>query len=230
MAPEDQLAEQRTRHAESRTREDHEARLRAVRDTAASGLNERALGVGDVIPAIRLPDATGQVTDVAQRFGRTSLVISFYRGGWCPYCNLELRALQGHLQEFSRLGAILIAISPEMPDESLTTAEKNNLTFTVLSDPRNGIAKAFGLVHRIDPRVVEFQLRNGVDVAAVNGEEVAEVPVPATYVTDGDGRIQYASVNADYTQRAEPADIIAALAAQYKPSLTESETSCPCRT
>jgi peroxiredoxin len=228
MTLEDELARQRARHVASRSREDQEVRVKAVQDVAASGLTERALGVGDLIPAITLPDPTGRVIDVSQSFAETPLVISFYRGGWCPYCNLELRALQSRLPEFSRLGAALIAISPELPDRSLTTAEKNDLTFTVLSDPQNCLAKAFGLVHRIDPRVVAFQGANGVDVAAANGQEVAEVPVPATYVTDRAGRIQYASVDADYTRRADPEEIVAALAAQQTPSPTIKASFLPC--
>ena len=211
MTLEEELARQRRLHVASRSPEDHETRRQAVRDVEANGLLERALGVGDMIPTIVLPDATGRVIDVGREFGEAPVVLSFYRGGWCPYCNLELRALERHLPEFSRLGARLVAISPEMPDESLSTAEKNGLTFTVLSDRHNGVSKAFGLVHRIDPRVVELQRGNGVDVAAINGEAVAEVPVPATYVVDVGGRIGYASVSADYTTRADPTEIVSAL-------------------
>ena len=220
MTLEEELARQRARHAASRTREDHEVRVSAAADVAASGLAERALKAGDAIPAIRLPDATGRVIDVAQTFAGVPLVISFYRGGWCPYCNLELRSLQRHLPEFSRLGAQLIAISPELPDQSLTTSEKNELTFTVLSDPGNAVARAFGIAHRIDPRVVALQRANGVDVAAANGQAVAEVPVPATYVTDAGGTIRYASVDADYTRRTDPQEIVALLAAAQTPTLT----------
>lgn len=212
MSLEDRLEEQRRRAYESRDDEGRRVRAQAIAGVAVSGLIESALGVGDKIPPVVLPDAAGTVVDVAELLREGPAVLSFYRGGWCPYCNLELRALQNHLAEFKELGAHLVAISPERPDNSLSTVEKNALTFPVLSDASNTVSRAFGLVHRIDPEVVGYQRENGVDVAAVNGEAEAEVPVPATYIVDRRGFIRYAVVDADYTHRAEPALVVSELA------------------
>ena len=137
--------------------------------------------------------------------------MSFYRGGWCPYCNLALRALQNGLGDLVGSGANLVAITPELPDNSLTTSEKNHLEFPVLSDPGNEVGRAFGIVFPIDDEIVVTQLAAGKDVAALNGADVAEVPLPATYVVGTDRVIRYAFVDADHTRRAEPADVVRAV-------------------
>jgi peroxiredoxin len=129
----------------------------------------------------------------------------------CPYCNLELRAMQEKLPELQDLGATLVAISPELPDRSLSTVEKNELSFPVLSDAGNRVAREFKLVHRIASEVVAYQLGNGNDVAAFNGADVAEVPLPATYVVNQAGVVEYAFVSADYTRRSDPDEVIAAV-------------------
>ena len=114
-----------------------------------------------------------------------SVILSFYRGGWCQYCNLELRALQNLLPEFEKSNATLVAISPENPDRSLSTQEKNELKFPVLSDSNNKVARSMGLAKEND-----------------------KVPIPASYVVDTNGIIRFAFVNPDYTQRAEPSNIL----------------------
>jgi peroxiredoxin len=174
-------------------------------------LAEGALGVGEAVPRFTLPDALGSPIGIGELLHHGPVVLSFYRGGWCPYCNLELRALEGVLAEITSLGASLVAISPELPDSSLSTAEKNALTFPVLSDHGNQVAGQFRIVHPIDPSVVAYQLRNGNDVAAYNGTPSAEAPLPATYVIEARGTIRFASVDTDYTRRAEPAEILDAL-------------------
>jgi len=137
------------------------------------------------------------------------LVITFYRGGWCPYCNLELRSLQSHLDEIKENGANLVAISPEQPDNSLDVSEKNNLKFPVLSDSGNTVARKFGLVFEL-PAEIDKLYKNELklDLAAINSTDKPELPIPATYVIGKDRKIKYAFVNLDYTQRAEPNEII----------------------
>ncbi|WIY01004.1 peroxiredoxin-like family protein [Amycolatopsis mongoliensis] len=208
---EEELQAQRTAAWSRRDARERVVRAAAVTRVAESGLAEGALGVGEPVPRFTLPDALGRPIAIGELLHRGPVVLSFYRGGWCPYCNLELRALEGVLAEITSLGAPLVAISPELPDSSLSTAEKNALTFPVLSDHGNLVARRFRIVHAIAPSVVAYQLRNGNDVAAYNGARSAEVPLPATYVIDADGRIRFASVDADYTRRAEPAEVLEAL-------------------
>jgi peroxiredoxin len=225
MSLEDELAEQRrTAHA-VRSAADQAVRLAAVDDVRRSGLVDRSLGIGQDLPPIVLPDATGAVVDVDDLLARGPVVISFYRGGWCPYCNIELRGLQQRLPDIRRFGGTLVAISPETPDASMTTLERNELEFPVLSDAHNRVARRFGIVHQIDPQVVELQLGNGVDVAAINGDELVEVPLPATYVVDQGGVVRYAAADPDYTRRPDPDDVVAALEALYGRDLAAAPVS-----
>ena len=183
----------------------------ATENLADSGILDRTLKVGDRIPLFELPDATGQNFEIQTALNQGAVVLSFYRGGWCPYCNLELKALQQRLPEIEAEGASLIAISPETPDNSLSTSEKNQLEFTVLSDVGNKIARQFGLVFQLPMEIRPIYEQFGIDVAAHNGDDKFELPVPATYVVAPNGEIVFAFADADYTKRAEPSDIIAAL-------------------
>ncbi|HEX4559290.1 MAG TPA: peroxiredoxin-like family protein [Mycobacterium sp.] len=210
---ETELAAQRQRAFNSRTPEERDVRARAIDVVTAARIAETAVGVGDSAPRFVLPDASGAEVDLRVLLQSGPVVVCFYRGGWCPYCNLELRAYQHRLDQIRRLGANLVAISPELPDRTLMTAENNELDFPVLSDVGNTAARAFRLTHRIDADVVAYQLGNGNDVAAFNGSDRAEVPLPATYVIDPAGIVRFAFVAADYTRRAEPDDVIARLRA-----------------
>jgi peroxiredoxin len=142
-------------------------------------------------------------------------VINFYRGEWCPFCNIELRALQEALPQIEALDATLVAISPEKPDHGIVVAEKNKLTFPVLSDFGNKVARQFGVVFQIGEDVKTFSknvFKN--DIALRNGENSYELPVPATYVVDEVGVIRFVHVDVDYmTGRAEPEAIVTALKA-----------------
>lgn len=211
MALEAELQVQRSAAWSRRDPREREVRAAVVTRAAESGLAEGALGVGDTVPRSTLPDALGRPIAMGELLHHGPVTLSFYRGGWCPYCNLELRALERVLAEITSLGASLVAISPERPDLSLSTTEKNALTFPVLSDHGNQVARHFRIVHRIGPSVVAYQLRNGNDVAAFNGTLSAEVPLPATYVIDARGTVRFASADADYTRRAAPSEILEAL-------------------
>ncbi len=157
MALEDDLQLQRQRAWDRRTLEEREARAAAITAVEESGLARNALGVGEAVPLFDLPDASGRLVRVSDLLANGPVIVTFYRGGWCPYCNLELRALQARLGDFRALGSALVAVSPELPDRSLTVAEKNALAFPVLSDRGNAVARAFRLVHRIDASVVAYQ-------------------------------------------------------------------------
>ncbi len=163
----------------------------------------------DQIPSFQLPDQSENLVLSDELLKNGPLVITFYRGGWCPYCNLELRSLQSHLDEIKENGANLVAISPEQPDNSLDVSEKNNLKFPVLSDSGNTVARKFGLVFEL-PVEIDKLYKNELklDLAAINSTDKPELPIPATYVIGKDRKIKYAFVNLDYTQRAEPNEII----------------------
>ena len=183
----------------------------ATTDLQASGLVDRSLAVGATAPDFTLANVTGAAVSLRSLLENGPVVLSFYRGGWCPYCNLELRALQNVLPQIQALGANLVAISPETPDNSLTTSEKNELSFAVLSDVGNRVAREFGLVFTLPEALRPIYEGFGIDLPAHNGDDRFELPVPATYVIDTDGRIAHAFANVDYTQRLDPEAILAAL-------------------
>ena len=181
---------------------------REVADFVAS---LKTLGKEDQAASFALPDVNGDEVKLEELLQQGPVVLSFYRGGWCPYCNLELRALQAALPEIRELGASLVAISPQTPDQSLSTSEKNELEFSVLSDVGNQVAREFGLVFSLPESLRPIYAQFGIDIPAHNGDDSFDLPVPATYVIDRDGTIKYSFVNVDYQQRGEPSEIVAAL-------------------
>ncbi|MCL6414371.1 AhpC/TSA family protein [Aestuariirhabdus sp. Z084] len=183
----------------------------ATRDLVATGIEAQALAVGDSVPDINLPNANGQSVRLYDLLKQGPVVLNFYRGGWCPYCNFELGALQAALPEIKAKGAQLVAISPQTPDSSLSTAEKNALEFEILSDQGNQVAEQFGLVFELPESIRGIYDKFGIDVVAHNGEDSFKLPVPASYVINSDGNVTYAFVNADYTQRVEPQQLVDAI-------------------
>lgn len=184
---------------------------RGDRELAASGIAEQALGAGDQAPRFTLPSATGARVALDDLLAAGPVVLTFYRGAWCPYCNLALRALQGHHDAITGKGARLVAVSPQIPDESLTLTEKHALTFDVLSDLGADVAKQYGLAFDLSDELGALYDRLGFDLARVNAGHARTLPLPATYVIDRDGAIRWAFVETDYKLRAEPADIVTAL-------------------
>ena len=187
--------------------------IRLVMDSATktlieSGIAELGPKVGDKAPSFSLPNARGETVDIADKLKDGPVVVNFYRGGWCPYCNLELRALQQKLPEIEDLGASLVAVSPETPDHSLSTAEKNELGFEVLSDVGNGVARDFNLVFEVAEELRPIYDKFGIDIPGHNGDDTYEIPMPAIYVIDTDGTVLHAFVDADHTKRMEPDDIV----------------------
>lgn len=177
----------------------------------ASHIAKKALALGDHVNNFSLPDQHGQITQLNELLKAGPVVISFYRGGWCPYCNLELKALNDLLPDFNAQGAQLLAISPQLPDASLNTAQKNDLAFTVLSDQGNAVAEQFGLVFTLDERLIPIYKNFSLDVPKSNGDDSYRLPLPATYVINQHGKIVYAFITEDYTQRAEPSDVLNSL-------------------
>lgn len=181
----------------------------ATADLRATGIEQRALQAGAPAPELTLPDALGRPVPLSALWQHGPLVLVFYRGGWCPYCNLELRAWQQHLTALQALGAQLVAVSPQTPDHSLSTAEKNALAFPVLSDSALEAATAFGVAFEMPPELIDVYRRAGHDLPVHNGNGRWVLPVPATYVIDRHGQIVFAHVEADYRERAEPAAVLA---------------------
>src|SRR5216683_2211362 len=167
------------------------------------------LEVGDHAPPIVLRNATGEIVDIGELRKKGPVIVTFYRGGWCPYCNLELKAFQEVLPEINAAGASLAAISPEKPDDTLSTAEKNALAFVVLSDVGQKIGRAFGLVYQFTDELRSAYREFGLDIPAHNGAPAEwALPISATYVIDRDGTIIYAYTDVDYRDRADPRDVL----------------------
>ncbi len=183
----------------------------ATQDLAQSGIVDQSLKVGDPMPNFSLPNAVGKTVELNALLAQGPVVVAFYRGGWCPYCNLELRALQQHLPQIQAEGATLAAISPQTPDYSLSTAEKNELQFEVLSDVGHQYARQLGLVFQIPEALRQVYASFGIDLPGHNGDETFELPLAATYVVAPNGIVVQAFLDADYTHRMEPAEIITAL-------------------
>ncbi len=181
-----------------------------ILDVAHSGVLESAKKVGDPAPDFALPHATGETVVLSELLNKGPVVLTWYRGGWCPYCNLQLLYLQEKLPDFEAAGATLVAISPEMPDQSISTQEKNELEFYVLSDMGNKTAKDYGIKYKLPPEVIA-SFKGRLDLPGYNGDESWELPLSATYIINTDGTIAWAYLNPDYRERAEPDDIVKAL-------------------
>lgn len=177
----------------------------------ASGLASRALGTSDMAVDFTLTNATGDSVSLASLLRKGPVVLNFYRGGWCPYCNMELKALRDELDEIEALGASLVAITPELPDGTLSTMEKYELQFEVLTDRDCRVAAQYGLVFSVDEALRPIYQNWGSDLFKANDDPDWKLPLPATYVVAQDGKIVHSFVEEDYTQRMEPVEIIEAL-------------------
>ena len=185
----------------------------SIQNLVDEGIPLDAVSVGDKLASFTLSDAIGTPIALDQLIQDGPAVIVFYRGGWCPYCNLALRTYQRELvAELPTFGARLVAISPQTPDQSLSTVEKAELDFTVLSDPGNRVAKSIGIVFQQADDVLEAQRKLGLELATVNAEGSTELPRPTVLIIDRDRVVQFVDVQSDYTARTEVVDILAALA------------------
>src|SRR5271170_2149760 len=172
------------------------------------------VGRGERIDDFTLPDATGSPVTLGEIVADGPAVIVFYRGGWCPYCNLALRAYQAELlPELDRYSARLVAISPQSPDKSLRTREKGELAFTVLSDAGAQTARSLGIAFEPADDVLAAQRELGLDLRKFNGSGSTDLPMPTVLIVDSERAVRFADTHADYTARTEVVDILAALAA-----------------
>lgn len=189
----------------------NELKMKAI-DTAESAA-QNALKVGALAPSFSLADANSKTVASSELFAQGNVVLVFYRGAWCPFCNTYLRKLQQNLGAIMENGGVLVAVSAENSDNSLDVTTKNKLDYTVLSDPNLDLARKFGLVYQLPDDTNKKYIEYGIDLAKRNSMEKAELPISATYVIGKDGKIAYAFLDPDYKKRAEPDKIIDTLKA-----------------
>lgn len=206
-----ELAAQQAMAREQIPDEKWDAIQNAIQNLRDRNVSDQAKQAGDEAPSFSLPNATGDVVRLDDLLAEGPVVLSFYRGGWCPYCNLELKALQAALPQIRAAGGQLVAVSPQTPDHSLTTQEKHDLDFEVLSDKGNEVAGRYGLLFAVAGKLREVYDDFGIDLEDANGDPSWTLPMPATYVIGTDGTIHYAFVDEDYTHRANPEQIIETL-------------------
>lgn len=206
-----ELLELQNQFKDRAPKEVQEMMKQATQDLLATEIENNAAGIGDSFPDFELPNDKGELVKLSSLLKKGPAVLAFYRGGWCPYCNLELAALEKHLPEFDSLNTQLVGITPEQPDHSVLTKEKNSLSFPILTDENNDFARSLGIVFALPESIRSVYTGFGIDVEGHNGNSNFELPLPATFVIGTDGLVKYSFAKADYKKRAEPADILEVL-------------------
>jgi peroxiredoxin len=178
----------------------------------AAGVPTGVSAPGALMPDGELLDVRGADTSLAQvRAGRPAVVV-FYRGAWCPYCNIALRNYQAELAPaLAERGFVMIAVSPQKPDGSLSAAQTNELTYAVVSDPGNQLASALGILTAPSPEAAAAQQKLGLNLAEHNADGGLTLPMPTTVVVDATGVIRWIDVHPNYTTRSEVPDILVAV-------------------
>lgn len=179
----------------------------SIDEVVNSGLARRALKAGDIAPAFALPDQAGRMVSSQSLLHRGPLVITFYRGVWCSYCNLELQSLQEAMADIRARRACLVAISPQTPNYSRKSQRDNDLAFPILSDRGGRIADAFGLLWTMPEYLRDLHRETGADITSFNGDNSWALPIPGRYIIGQDGTIAYAEIDPDHRRRPEPTDL-----------------------
>lgn len=206
----DQLMARQQESAKRAPPERVQAANTAIADLAASGIIEAAANKGDKAPNFSLPNALGESITLYDELKKGPVILTWYRGSWCPYCNIQLHDYQQSLETIQTAGAQLMAISPELPDSALSWQEKNELEFVVLSDVGNDVAREYGIVYKIaDAISANYKSGGRIDLNKFNGDESLELPLAVTYVIGMDATIEYAFIDADYRKRAETSEVVA---------------------
>lgn len=183
----------------------------SIAELANSEITDQSLQVGDQVANFALSNIADHTIELYQLLAQGSVVVSFFRGTWCPFCNLELQGLEQAFPAIQSLGATLIAISPQKQRYSLATVEKHQLTFDILNDRGNQVARQFGIVYQLPEYLRPVFEQGGFPLPRYNGDESFELPIPATFVVDQEGKITYAFASPDYTQRADPIEVVTTL-------------------
>jgi peroxiredoxin len=207
----DDLAALRAHYAAHMPADIAAAMGRADAALAASNLVDGALGAGEFAPDFTLPDAAGRLVTLGRVLRHGPVILTFYRGGWCPYCNLELQAYQALLPAMQTASIRLVAVSPQTPDGSASTVSDNGLGFDVVSDLGSGVARAYGIAFDLAEELRPLYAQLGHALPDMNGSDWV-LPVPATFVIAPSGEIVLAFVDTDYRRRLDPRDAIAAAA------------------
>lgn len=183
---------------------------RGIDAIVKEGIIANALKNDDKAPDFELQNAEGKKVVLSEYLEKGPVVLTWYRGGWCPYCNITLHYLQTYLPQIQAQGANLLALTPEVPDSSLSTIEKHNLEFEVLSDLGNAVAKKYGVVFKLIPELA-ISYQNAFDLHSYNGDQSDELPLAATYIINKEGIIVFTFLSSDYRERAEPSEVLSAL-------------------
>lgn len=185
--------------ADPQKRKDYDEGIRLVEQ---SGVLEAALNIGDKAPNFTLPNAAGEKVELESLLASGPVVMIWYRGEWCPYCNIQLEDIQSHIEEFKEAGAQVVAISPEKPDNGWSLQDRLNLEFHVLSDEGSVVAEEYGVVYTLPPKIAKYY-EDAFDIHEKNGDDSNKMPIAAAYVIDQHGTVTYAYLDADYRKRAE---------------------------
>nr|WP_320014192.1 peroxiredoxin-like family protein [uncultured Desulfobacter sp.] len=211
MTLNEQLAELKAQNVAKHPKEIVNLLQEDMKKMNESGIVDNAPKTGERMKNFTLSGPLGKPRSLAELRKKGPVVVTFYRGGWCPYCSLELRAYQAILKDIKDAGATLVAITPELPDASLSTTEKHKLEFEVLTDVNSEYAREIGLVFTLPEHLRPVYADLGIELEKHNGAGQFDLPLAGTFVVDTDGTIACADVDADYTKRAEPSDVVAVL-------------------
>lgn len=206
----DQLQAKQTSFEQKADNEKKRVYAQGIKAVEESGVLQKAISTGDKAPNFVLTNAKGEKTSLYENLKNGPVVLTWYRGGWCPYCNITLAQLQKDLPKFTALGARIMALTPELPDSSINTAQKNALKFDVLSDLGNKVAEQYGVVYTLTPDVAT-RYQEGFGLHEYNGDKSNKLPLAATYVIGTDRIIKFTFLRADYRKRAEPSVLLEVL-------------------
>ncbi|MDO6675512.1 peroxiredoxin-like family protein [Tenacibaculum sp. 1_MG-2023] len=211
MTLRNQLKEHADNSAKNIPKEAKDIMLAGIDKLEKTDIIKNATKKGDIFPDFSLPNAKGELTSLNALLEKGKVVVTFYRGGWCPYCNLALKALQNVVPQIKEKNATLVAVTSETPDNTLSVKEKNELDFEILTSKDNGLARSLGLTYKLPEELADLYKKFGIDLLESQGNKANELPIAATYIIETDKKITYSFITEDYKLRAEPSDIVAAL-------------------
>ena len=188
-----------------------DAFARSTQELIDSGQADRAVAAGDMAPDFTLTDQNGEAVALKDLLAKGPVVVSFYRGVWCPYCNIELKALEAAAGEIRARGASLVAVSMQGPSDSRKSQRDNKLSFPILTDKAGELAAEFGIRWTLQDYAIEYHKMFGVELPKIHDDGQWNLPMPARYVIDTDGSVAYAEVSPDYTRRPDPSDLLPVL-------------------
>lgn len=183
----------------------------SVEDLKTKNIEDNSIQAGQKMPEFLLPNAYNEKIHSTQILKKGKMILAFYRGSWCPYCNLELKFLQDNLSRIKEKNAVLVAISPQNPDHSLTMVEKNNLEFEVLTDHNNDFAKKLGIVFHLQDFVLPYYQNLGINLSLFNNNKENTLPVPAVFLVDENSKIIYKFLDVNYMNRIDIEELIQVL-------------------